>query len=434
MRGLRVFFSRLSERIRIFLPTLLPSLREEETSMANSSMAFIAIAIPVLVVTVAVTFFNRYGSAQRYQENFNLAQSSAQEAVNQTDPADVRVSWERTIYYLDQAEQYKTTQQSEELRQEAQAALDGMDDIVRLDFAPTIIGGLPRGVQVSHMAATETDLYLLDSAHADIIRTYLTSQGYEIDTTFACASGAYGGTTVGPLVDMAILPKVNKYSATVLAMDASGNMLYCGPSETPVAASLAAPSLGLHAIAAFAIDSDGENLYILDPQGNSVWSYSGSYSAFTDLPIEYFADQVPQDMGDAIDMTINSSDLYLLFRDGHVTNCTESSVAPTACNDPVTFIDDRPEHHSGPQISDAVFGQMTFAAPPDQMLYLFEPNTQAVYQFVPGSNSLTLQDQFRASEDLDQTIADQNATAMAISPTRTLFMSVGSQVYSATLP
>jgi hypothetical protein len=102
------------------------------------------------------------------------------------------------------------------------------------------------------------------------------------------------------------------------------------------------------------------------------------------------------------------------------------------CTDPVTFVDNRPERQPGPEITDAVFNQISFAAAPDPLLYLLEPLTRAVYYFSPRSASLELRGQFRAGVEQSNTLFDGPATAMTISPNRYIFFSIGYQVFFAT--
>ncbi|MGB8215152.1 MAG: hypothetical protein WCE68_16505 [Anaerolineales bacterium] len=360
-----------------------------------------------------------------------MALSQAAQARSQTNPTDVRRSWESTIYYLDQAEEKQKTQDSENLRQEAQTALDNLDGILRLDFRQAIM--LSTGVQISHIAATDTDLYLLDSLHGDVIRAILTNQSYEVDPSFQCGSGQYGTVTVGALVDLEALPMNNINNARILAMDSKGNLLYCGLSA-PVAASLAPPQLGWRSIAAFSLDADGNNLYVLDPAANTVWQYSGSLGQFTNLPVMFFGEQVPQGMNTAIDLAANDADLYMLFQDGHVTSCplAHYAVALMHCADPATYVDTRPERQPGPKITDAVFTQVTFASAPDPSIYMLEPLTRAIYRFSPRPDSLELRGQFRATIEENNTLFDGPATAMTIGPNRYAFLSVGDQVYFAT--
>ncbi len=433
LRGFQAFYHSIAKFLGKFLPHLLPNPVEGEEGMPVSTMALIAVAVPVLVVLVAVMIYTRYGQVSEYRQNYDQALSSANLAASQTDPLDIRRSWETTLYFLGEADKYKITQDSQVLRQEAQTALDNLDGIIRLDFHPAIISGLSRTVQVKAMAATDTDLYLLNGARGSVLRASLTSQGYEMDTSFKCEPGQYGSTTIGPLIDIAALPKVNTRNATLLAMDANATLLYCAPNADPIAVPLAAPELGWRGISKFVLDSDGQNMYVLDPPGNAVWVFAGNFGDFPNLPIIFFGEQVPQGMNTAIDLAADGSDLYLLFSDGHVTSCTlgRLEVVPTRCTDPVTYNDTRPGQQAGTHISDAVFSKMTFTSPPDTSLYLLEPLTQAVYRFSPRPDALTLQGQFRATEDQRKTMIAEPVTAMAISPGRSLFLSIGSQVYYA---
>ena len=275
-------------------------------------MALFAIVIPVIIVAIAATVYIHYGRTAQYTQNYDMALAQAAQARGQTNPTDVRRAWDSTIYYLDLADKNLKTQDSTTLRQEAQTALDNLDGILRLDFRPAIVSTLSSSVQISHMAATDTDLYLLDGARGNVIRASMNGQSYEVDTTFKCDPGQYGTITVGALVDLQVLPMSNSYNASVLAMDGKGNLLYCGQID-PVAVSLVPPQLGWRSISAFSLDADGKNLYVLDPAGNAVWQYSGSSGQFPDLPVMFFGEQVPQNMNTAIDLAANDSDLIHAF-------------------------------------------------------------------------------------------------------------------------
>ncbi len=434
IQGIRAGTQKISEGLRKFLPNLLPNSKEDESEVGGSSLAFVAIAIPLIVVTIAGLVYTRYGRAAQYQENYNLALGQATQAAGLTDPTEVRRAWDSTLYYLDLADNYQVTQNSLNLRQVAQTALDNLDSIVRLDFRPAIVAGLDRTVQITRMAATNTDLYLLDASRGSVMRATLGSQGYEIDTGFECGPGQYGTITVGNLIDIEALQMSNDYNARVMAIDASGTLLYCGFNMQPEAVPLSPPPLGWQGISAFSLDTDGKYLYVLDPAGNNIWAYQGASGIFTDSPTMFFGQQVPQNMSTSIDLAANNSDLYLLFEDGHVTACPASHFegVPLRCADPTTFVDNRPERQPGPKITDAIFNQISFAATPDPLLYLLEPLTRAVYYFSPRSDSLELRGQFRASVEQSNTLLNGSATAMTISPNRNIFFSIGYQVFYAT--
>ncbi len=431
--GGRRFGERLGTALRRFLPRLLPGGGEAEATLPSSFMAFAALAVPVIIVTLAAVIYFRYGTLVQYQENMQLAVQALQGGDQSGDPAEARRLWEAAVYYVEQAERGRQTADSRMLRQQAQARLDALDSIVRLDFREALLVRLDESVQVTRMAATMTDLYLLDARRGRVMRAFQTRDGYEMDPGFRCEAGVYDGHAVGALIDVVALPKINAYDATVLAMDANGTLLYCAPEAAPRALPLAVPELGWSGITAFTLDVDNRNLYVLDAPGGMVWMYGGNLLDFASLPAMFFGEQVPGNMRQAVDLAVNGDDLYLLFQDGHVTACTLSrlDVQPTRCRDPLTMVDNRLQRKSGPTLMDGRFVALTFAAPPDPSLYFLEPNTQAIYRFSPRAEGLFLQGQFRAESRFARQQFSVPASAFTFSPDRRLFLCVGDKVYYA---
>lgn len=412
-------FSRLLRGSGAILRAILPD--SSLFTIPPSLMVFFALAVPILIVAVAATVYFQRGRASQYQVYMDQARESAQEAISQTDPLEIRTDWEIALDYLNKAESFLTTQDSRALRLQARSALDELDGVERLEFQPAIAGGLGSSVVVSRMVATATDLYLLNAAEGNVLRAELTGQrGYEIDPNFQCGPGV----GIGPLIDIVPLPTGNNQKASIMGMDANGNLLTCIPDSPPLRSSMAPPSSNWGAPMAFTLDTG--DVYVLDPQTNAVWIYRGQN--FGEQPRLFFGDQVPF-MQDVIDLAVNRSDLYLLHNDGRLTTCTYSGLqeSPTRCEDPSTFTDPRPGRENTSKIGDAQFQQILFTPPPDPSIYLLDPANQAIYHF---SLRLTLQRQFRAMDPL----AGGNATAFAISPNRTVLIAAGNQVVYANLP
>ncbi len=167
--------------------------------------------------------------------------------MSENDPARQRDAWQRSLELLDQAEAYGETEQSDQLQQMAQSNLDSLMGVLRMEFVPAFTNGLG-DAQISRMAASESDLYMLEATRGEILHATFSGRNLELDTTFNCKPGTYAGYQVGTLVDLLALPKVNLASATVLGIDAVGNLLYCSPGQVPQVIPL--PALAEHRLAA----------------------------------------------------------------------------------------------------------------------------------------------------------------------------------------
>ena len=407
----------------LFAKRMLPD--ESLFTLPASTMAFIAIAIPLLVVAISSAMYFQRGRAAQHQVYFVQAQEAALAAQAEDELQAQRQAWESTLNLLDQAESFQLTADSRNLRTQAQSALDTLDYVDRLDFQPALVDNLKENAHITRMAATDADLYMLNAREGVVLRAILTNSGYRLDPTFQCGPGPHGGVIVGSIKDITALPKGNEFNATILGIDANGNLLYCIPGDAPLAVSMAPPDINWGTPEAMTYDTD--DLYILDPQSNAVWIYRRM--AVTEEPRLFFGDQVPP-MQDVIDMAVNLNDLYLLHTDGHLTTCVFSGLleAPTRCQEPAEYADPRPGRQSGPLIEGAYFTEIFFAPPPDPSLYLLEPNSHAIYHL---SVRLTFQRQYRPLEPLPEGPATAFATSRG---NRTAFIAVGNQIFYAAMP
>jgi hypothetical protein len=285
------------------------------------------------------------------------------------------------------------------------------------------VGGLDSEVNVTHMVATTHDLYMLNGKQGNVLHAIMTSRGYEVDPNFQCGP-TYGPINVGPLVDIAELPPGAFEDASVLGMDANGNLLYCVVGDQPYSAAMAPPNTGFGEPSAMVLDQG--DLYVLDPKVNAVWIYRNI--EVSQQPHLFFGETVPP-MQDVIDLAVYNADLFLLHADGHITKCSYSSIpaSPTRCDDPYPYTDNRPGRTHGPVISDAVFNQIYFSSFPERTIYMLDPHNRSIYYF---SVLLNLQWQYKSKESL----AAGEATSFAISPNRMAFLAVGNMVYYAAAP
>ena len=427
MRALRRGNEQVSRGLRSFLPRLLPGSEESSTfTMPSYMMAVIAIIIPLVVVTIASVVYFRYGRSVQYEEYLVQARNAHAIAIGLTDPIAQREAWQQELSYLNSAESNSQTTETQTMRQEAQTKLDQLEGISRLQFQP-VVSGL--NAQISRMAADENNLYLLDAVRGDVLHVTITSTGFQTDDSFHCEPGTYGSYTVGPLVDILSLPTVNSMNASVMGVDANGNLLYCAPGQLPQAIPLPPPDTNWGRVKAFALD--GDNLYVIDPPSRAVWVYVGNSDAFVDRPYFFFGDQVPN-IENAIDLAVNNGELYILHADGHLSTCSYSALqtVPTRCNDPAALTDPFPAYRDTDLFSQTHFIQMMFAPAPDSTLLILDTDNQSILRFAPLS--LQLQSQLQPPAGRANPFPPIPASAMTVSPNHILFMALKDEVYFAT--
>lgn len=425
MQGFRTGSAALGERFRNFLPRLLPAENPEALSVSASAfMGFMAVVIPLIVVTLAVVVYLRYGRNEQYDAYYNQALEMKQQALALTNPVEQRVAWENVLANVDQAEEHRQTNETISLRQEAQANRDSLLGITRLQFNPAFSAKL--GIDVSRMAASENDLYLLNAANGEVLRAIPSGNGgFELDTTFNCRPGV--GNNAGPLVDILVLPITNIYSATVLGIDAVGNLLYCKPGDVPQTGLLPAPDTNWGRITGFMLE--GGNLFVLDAPSRAVWVYGGKEAAFVDRPYFFFGQQTPTQ--DVIDFLVSGDEMFLLHADGRFSNCFYSRTDTNAstCKDPIPYDNPFPAYADTNLFTTTHFTQMLFAAPPDPSILILDADGQSVMRFTP--RTLELQNQYQPTTSSSNPVSRGSVGAVAVSPDHVLYLAVDGQVYFA---
>lgn len=428
----------VKDNLTRFLPPLLPA---EESGSAPSFLGcswplFLALLLPTLCIVIGVNVYTYVGIPRQVQGYYQTAEEFRQKARAAADPQLQREYWKTVLEMLDTAEGYTPlTGVGRQLRSEAQSELDALNRVTRVDFQPALSVSLSRSLQITRLAASDTDIYMLDAASGMVRRGVVRGTVFDLDSTFQCGPGEFDGIRVGALLDIIALPRANLYGATLLGVDASGNLLYCIPGQKPRASFLQMPETGWKRITAVAYDAN--NLYVLDAPASAVWVYFGAADGqFINKPYYFFENQIPLAMEHAAGLAVNGDDLYLLFRDpetkdGYMTTCTLSrlSTAPTRCNDPALFVDTRPGYQGGIRLADGKFSQIAFSSPPDPSILLLQPFTQEVFKFSP--RSLELQKILRDWPNQPNPLPEGVVTAMAFSPNKSLFIFVGGELYVA---
>jgi hypothetical protein len=425
-KGITAAIARAGLGIRNLFLRMLPG--ESVATLPSSVMITVAVLVPLFVVAIAAVVYFQSGRAGQFEAVYAQAVQAAGFARTQSDPTQKMAAWQNVINYLEQAEEYEVTAETQALRDEARQAYDDLNLVTRLGYQPALTSNLQENTRITHLIATSSDLYLLNAEGGNVIRTLATASGYEVDPSFQCASGLPAGQT-GQLIDIAQAPSVNDFNATIQALDINGNLLQCMPGQVPVFTPLTQPSKGWGKPEALSVDLG--NLYLLDPQKNTVWIYWDSN--YNEQPEEFFVADFP--MENVIDLVVVNTDLYLLHKDGHTTLCTYSqlSVSPSRCVDNLPYVDSRPGHEGQPMQIQPPFTQLLTSQPPDPSLFYLQPEEHAVYRF--SLQLLTYYGQFRPSNEAITGITRKPATAFALSPdARLAFLAVDNQVFYAGMP
>ena len=422
--------------LRGFIPKLLPGADDESQQqkmfiVPTSLMIAFALIIPILFGTIGSVVYLSIGQSVQYDELYSKALTTRAQAISETDPARQRQDWQTVLEITKEAAKYREPAELTALREEAQKNYDQLMGIARLEFVPAFTNGLGGSAQISRMAASESDLYMLNAETGNIMHAAFTGRSLELDSTFKCEPGSYSGHQVGELVDLLALPKINAYSASVLGIDASGNLLYCSPGQVPQAVRLPElPNTNWGRITSFALDNS--SLYVLDATSRSVWVFVGDNSNFVRTPYFYFGTEIPNSIDTAIDLSISGDDLYMLHADGHISTCTFSRIndAPTRCTDPTTIQDPFPAHKDINVFANAHFTQMALTSPPTPVLLLLDSENQSVFRFSP--RTLEWLNQVRGNAEKGNPFKAGAMSAMAVSPNYVLYLAIGDQVYFAT--
>ncbi|PWH18821.1 MAG: hypothetical protein DDG59_05035 [Anaerolineae bacterium] len=409
-----------------WLSRLLPD--SSVFQIPTALMALIAILTPLLVVTVASLVYFRQGQVAEFERYLALAEQAAQQAQTLQDPLAQRSAWQTTLAYLDRATSYSNSSEAQALRAQANAAIDQLEAIQRLDFA-VAMDDLPKEAQIVKMAVTENELFLLDANAGVVWRATAAARGYVLNPNASCGPGIQGAA-VGKLVGFGIIRKPTQLQAVIVGLDSKGNVVTCDYYDPPMVAALTPDERGMGSLRGFLID--GGNSYVLDPEKNAVWIYWKN--KYSEKPELFFSEDVPP-MDNIVDFAVYGQDLYLLYADGHLAQCSYSSSTPTRCVDPQPYKDSRPGRENQPLQSETPFTRLFVSQPPEPALYLLESSQPAIYQF--SLRLLAFHTQFRSIPTPSFSPLPQGVPASALavsSEQRLVFLAFGNRLYYANLP
>jgi hypothetical protein len=323
-RGARRLVTVLSDGVRSGLTRVLPDSdatltrrrrHAKGTSVENVSvMAGIAVAIPLLVAFLVVTFYlqrsedERQDSiAQQVRESLVLAQ--------QAEGESERALWSAALTAAESA--LKVAPEDQEIlamRDQARTHLDELDAALRPLVTQLWDYGSGYGQQV---AASRTQVYVLDTAQNEVKEHDLDQSAPdgegEKPTLVTYGDQVVAGVAPGSLRDIVWLSAAGPWTSDALLILTGDNRLLqhsptWGLSWTPFESELAPENVRVLR------PYDGK-LYALDPLQNEVWRFRYAEEAFGP-PEAYFRAPAPN-LSEAIDMAVDGA-IYILLGDGQI--------------------------------------------------------------------------------------------------------------------
>lgn len=430
--ALGVAFAQASQRTRAagdaiglmatrWISRLAPGLAEPTRPgmFPPSLLAGTAIAVPLFVVALVTLVYFRSGRQEQLQDYLLQAQAAVITAKLEANPQVALVAWDQAAVWLAQAARYGDSQDLQILQTEVQTERDKLKLVYRTEFYPAVSGGFGSAARPAALAASTTDLYVLDTGNETAWHTWSTGRGFEIDRDFDCYGTANVADFAQP-VDIALQSAPGALGTEgVVLVDIDGTVMYCAPGISPVVTQLSQPDIGWRGIRA--IDVFKDRLYVLDPGANVVWAYDASDGLFSGSPSRYLGESAP-DLTDAVDLEMAQDELFILHADGQLTRCREKSGA-MQCEEGMKFQDDRPEFEATDRIPDTQPLAMVYAPPPEPSLYFLDALSGDVAHY---SMRLVYQGRYVAAPELDG-----EPTAITFGPPGDLFIAVGPQVYYA---
>jgi len=279
----------------------------------------VALGIPLLALAVTgILYWQTYVQARTESAAYLSQAKRALSAASQLDADQdaARVYLESALAQTDAALSLRPGRRdTQALREEAQAQLDVLDRVTRLDDV-TVLHEYPPQGRPGRVLQVQEAIYVLDRQTNRVYRHHLDTSGkvlIESSTVVLLHEGQeMGDKAVGALADMLWLPAGD--SGRLLILDQEGTLWAHSPDGR--VQPLALPRLDSASAGDWRLSSYEERLYVLVPDQNQVFRYRPIESSFGEPEICFPHGREP-DCSDVSDMAIDGH-IYLLWETGLV--------------------------------------------------------------------------------------------------------------------
>ncbi|MFQ5399592.1 MAG: hypothetical protein ACE5E7_08350 [Anaerolineae bacterium] len=320
--------SRFTGWLADLLVRLRPPRRDVEESSGWALPAILAIVIPIIIAVIVSTVYLQRGRVRRFaQIKVEMGQNLALAEEAGEDEGLARAHYAAVLELAQEAEAVRPgDDEINLLRQQAQSALDLMDDVTRLQAELLYEYSESTGLTaVVLREGLNGGIYTLDQANGFVYR-HETDESYTTMTTTGPERIAFGGQVIrgfvmNRIVDIMWRPAGNAVTRDGLAMLDSGGVLF---SYYPNLGDTRA--VGLDKASRWQLPTGiaayDERLYILDQSARRIWKYfpnsDGFYLDEEDSYIQFAGDAQLPELERATDFDIYSEDgsLAVAYSDG----------------------------------------------------------------------------------------------------------------------
>ncbi len=288
----------------------------------RATMMALAVGIPIVLLVIVALAYRMFGTDARFRDLIRQAEekvSLAQAAGSTAEPS--RPHWEAALEHAAAAAELRPDDQvAAALQAQAQAALDSIDGIVRLQ--PILLAEFGPGIVSRRLAVHGQMIFVLDPANGWVSRLTLNQAGNGViepgAITIVQKEQSIGDGMVGDLVDLVWVDLASgRQTSGLLMLEQDGALVSYDPTWEGAGGTLQLQRsfLGQPPELPKIVGTYEGRFYILDTDLNQIRRYEPSGDTYPERPDHYFVVQPPRPLADVLDMAIDGR-IYLLHADG----------------------------------------------------------------------------------------------------------------------